>query len=68
MLSRDGRFVAFVSEATNLVAGDTNDSTDVFVRDLAAATTTRVSLAGDGLERSGQSGPRRRSFDFGRRR
>ena len=35
-LSRDGRFVVFVSDATNLVAGDTNDSTDVFVRDLSA--------------------------------
>jgi WD40-like Beta Propeller Repeat len=55
-LSRDGRFVVFVSDATNLVAGDTNASSDVFVRDLVAGTTARVSLAGDGLERSGQSG------------
>ena len=35
MLSADGRYVAFESEASNLVAGDTNDSIDVFVRDLA---------------------------------
>jgi len=68
-LSRDGRFVVFVSDATNLVAGDTNTSTDVFVRDLAADTTTRVSLAGDGLERSGQSGatPATSFEDFGQR-
>ncbi len=68
-LSRDGRFVVFVSDATNLVAGDTNASTDVFVRDLAADTTTRVSLAGDGLERSGQSGatPATSFEDFGQR-
>lgn len=32
-ISRDGRFVAFASDATNLVAGDTNGNTDVFVRD-----------------------------------
>jgi hypothetical protein len=32
-ISADGRFVAFISEASNLVAGDTNDTVDVFVRD-----------------------------------
>jgi len=56
VLSGDGRFVAFASRATNLVAGDTNASADVFVRDLAGASTTRVSLAADGLERAGDSG------------
>ena len=68
-LSRDGRFVVFVSDATNLVAGDTTASTDVFVRDLAADTTARVSLAGDGFERSGQSGatPATSFEDFGQR-
>jgi hypothetical protein len=55
-ISGDGRFVVFASQATNLVAGDTNGSTDVFVRDLVGASTTRVSLAEDGLERSGASG------------
>jgi Tol biopolymer transport system component len=43
-VSADGRFVAFVSEADNLVAGDTNQVADVFVRDLAAGVTTRVSV------------------------
>jgi len=68
-LSRDGRFVVFVSDASNLVAGDTNASTDVFVRDLGAASTARVSLAGDGLERTGQSGatPVTSFEDFGQR-
>src|SRR5207245_11479639 len=49
-LSADGRFVAFVSFATNLVAGDTNGATDVFVRDRQAGTTERVSVASDGTQ------------------
>jgi hypothetical protein len=56
VLSADGRFAAFESAASNLVAGDTNNSTDIFVRDLQAATTTRVSVAQDGSERVGDSG------------
>jgi len=36
--------VAFVSTATNIVAGDTNGAGDVFVRDLKSKTTERVSL------------------------
>ncbi len=44
-MSADGRFVAFQSEATDLVAGDFNDTTDVFVRDLQAGTTTLVSVS-----------------------
>jgi Tol biopolymer transport system component len=51
--SRDGRFVAFESDATNLVSGDTNGSTDIFVRDLTANTTARVSLSTDGAQRTG---------------
>jgi Tol biopolymer transport system component len=43
-LSADGRFVAFTSSATNLVAGDTNGVDDVFVRDRLLGTTERVSL------------------------
>ncbi len=49
-LSADGRYVAFDSDATNLVPGDTNGSTDVFVRDRQTGTTTRVSVATDGSE------------------
>ncbi len=43
-ISADGRFVAFESKATNLVPGDTNNSSDIFVRDTLANTTTRVSV------------------------
>ncbi|HEX7839423.1 MAG TPA: Ig-like domain-containing protein, partial [Kofleriaceae bacterium] len=47
-ISGDGRFVAFSSPATNLVAGDTNSVSDIFVRDLTAGTTTRVSVSSTG--------------------
>ena len=43
-VSDDGKFVVFESDATNLVAGDTNGENDLFVRDLVAGTTTRVSV------------------------
>jgi Tol biopolymer transport system component len=48
--SGDGRFTAFVSNASSLVAGDTNGRCDTFVRDAAAGTTTRVSLTSTGAE------------------
>lgn len=44
-VSADGRFVAFVSSATNLVPGDTNGFDDVFVRDTLLGTTTLASVA-----------------------
>lgn len=47
-ISADGRFVAFASDARNLVEGDTNLSTDVFVRDMETGTTTRVSQDSNG--------------------
>ena len=43
-ITPDGRYVVFVSEATNLVAGDLNGIADVFVRDLQAGTTVLVSV------------------------
>ena len=55
-LSADGRYVAFQSDATNLVAGDTNGVGDVFVHDRQTTTTTRVSVAsGGGLQGGGES-------------
>jgi Tol biopolymer transport system component len=54
-LSADGRFVAFASDATNLVAGDTNQTTDVFVRDTVAGTTGRVSVSSTGAQANGPS-------------
>ncbi|MEG3908587.1 calcium-binding protein [Microcoleus sp. w2-18bC1] len=47
-ISANGRFVAFRSDATNLVPGDTNDNPDIFVRDLLTNTTTRVSVGSAG--------------------
>ena len=47
-ISSDGRYVAFTSLASNLVDGDANDITDVFVRDLRAGTTSLVSLGASG--------------------
>lgn len=54
-LSADGRYVAFSSTATNLVAGDTNGSNDVFVRDRPLGTTVRVSVSSSGVESNGHS-------------
>lgn len=57
-ISGDGRYVAFDSTATNLVAGDTNGVRDVFVRDRQAGTTRRVSVRSDGAQATGaSSGP-----------
>jgi Tol biopolymer transport system component len=60
-ISADGRFVAFASQAGNLVPGDTNtcgsvipgSCPDVFVHDRQTGTTTRVSVASDGTEANG---------------
>jgi len=49
-ISSDGRYVLFDSWATNLVTNDTNGWPDIFVRDLHAIITTRVSLAQDGSQ------------------
>ena len=49
-ISGDGKFVVFSSDASNLVAGDTNGQSDVFVRDLAAGTTTRVSVGNNNVQ------------------
>ena len=54
-LSQTGRFVAFDSLATNLVAGDTNGVADVFVRDHTRGTTERVSIATDETQADGAS-------------
>ncbi|MBK8173117.1 MAG: hypothetical protein IPK60_22670 [Sandaracinaceae bacterium] len=56
-VSGDGRFVAFYSDANNLVPSDANGQTDAFVRDTMFGTTERVSLSSAGLELSGLSVP-----------
>jgi Tol biopolymer transport system component len=54
-ISKDGRYVAFASNATNLVPGDTNGFFDAFVRDRVAGRTTRVSVSSVGFEGDGDS-------------
>lgn len=54
-ISANGRYVAFESDAPNLVAPDTNAGRDVYVRDLSAGTTIRVSLADNDTQPAGQS-------------
>ena len=54
-ISADGRYVAFASEATNLVRGDTNGATDIFVHDRETGRTTRVTVASDGTQVNGDS-------------
>jgi WD40-like Beta Propeller Repeat len=49
-LSHDGRYVAFESSASNLVPGDTNNVSDIFVRDLVAKTIVRVSVNSNGVQ------------------
>lgn len=49
-ISADGRYVAFVSAATNLVISDTNQMSDTFVHDCLTGETTRVSVASDGTQ------------------
>ncbi|MEM9713997.1 MAG: hypothetical protein AAGA17_17390, partial [Actinomycetota bacterium] len=55
-ISDDGRYVAFQSEATDLVAGDGNGESDVFVHDRITTTTTRLSTGTGGAEADGGSG------------
>jgi Tol biopolymer transport system component len=61
-LSADGRFIAFESDASNLVSGDTNNATDVFLNDTCAgapagctASTTRLSVTLEGVQGNGAS-------------
>jgi Tol biopolymer transport system component len=49
-VSADGRFVAFVSHATNLVTGDSNNTGDVFVHDRQTGATGRISVASNGTQ------------------
>lgn len=62
-LAGNGSFVSFQSWADNLVTGDTNEKRDVFVRDLMAQTTFRVSLSSTGLEGNDNSNRPRISAD-----
>ena len=55
-ISADGRYVAFLSDATNLVAGDTNGVSDVFVHDRTTGATERASVSTGGTQSDGGCG------------
>lgn len=66
-ISHDGRYVAFASEASNLVSGtDVNGQSDIFIRDLVTLTTQVVSRSTSGALGFGESSEPRISGD-GRR-
>jgi Tol biopolymer transport system component len=52
-ISSDGRYVSFISDSPDLVANDTNDGRDVFLRDRRNGTTTRVNLTTTGGQADG---------------
>lgn len=54
-VSCDGNLIAFASTGSDLVAGDTNASYDVFVRDMQLGSTTRVSVDSAGAQGDGDS-------------
>ncbi len=58
-ISADGRYVAFESNASNLVTGDTNNSSDIFLRDTVTKTTTRISV-----DSNGQQGKEKRPSQY----
>ena len=55
-ISGNGRYVVFNSDATNLVAGDTNVAADIFLRDRLLGTTVRISNNANGSQSNGGSG------------
>lgn len=55
-ISDDGRYVAFISHASNLVRGDANQLPDVFVHDRATRATRRISVSSSGAEMVGGTG------------
>lgn len=54
-MSANGRYVAFESVATNLVSADTNEKSDIFLRDVMSNTTTLVSIGRNGEPANGDS-------------
>jgi Tol biopolymer transport system component len=54
-ISENGRYVAFSSRATNLVTSDTNEHSDIFVRDIEEGSTVRVSVGANGTQANADS-------------
>jgi len=57
LVADDGRYVVFASHATNLVAGDSNHKTDVFLRDRLLGRTFRISVSSGEAQANGASTP-----------
>jgi Concanavalin A-like lectin/glucanases superfamily/PA14 domain/FG-GAP-like repeat/RTX calcium-binding nonapeptide repeat (4 copies)/WD40-like Beta Propeller Repeat len=55
IISANGRYIAFRSAATNLVAGDTNNVEDIFVHDRLTSTTKRVNVSNTNIQANGSS-------------
>ncbi|MCH8025220.1 MAG: PD40 domain-containing protein [Chloroflexi bacterium] len=55
VISADGRFAAYPSDATNLVAGDTNGQRDIFLQEIASGDVERVNLSSSGGKSGGPS-------------
>lgn len=55
-ISDDGNLIVFKSDATNLVSSDTNSVTDIFLRNVSAGTTTRISVGVGNVQSNGFSG------------
>jgi hypothetical protein len=66
VISADGRYVAFTSAASNLVANDTNSTDDVFLRDLLTGTTMLVSVNKTGTASGNHASARARISADGR--
>ena len=56
-ITADGRYVAFTSDATNLVSGDTNGTSDAFVHDRQTGETARVSITDTGQQAAPRENP-----------
>ncbi len=54
-ISADGRYVAFATSSTNLVADDSNGLQDVFLKNLSTGALTRVSVSSSGVQGNGDS-------------
>src|SRR5687768_2536177 len=65
-VSRDGRYVAFVSADSNLLAGDTTIAMDVLVHDRQTGVTTRANLGPGGVKGNGETNAESAIFADGR--
>ena len=66
-ISRDGSVVAFTSAATNLVSGDINQATDVFITHVLGNTTSLVSSSASGIQGNSDSWDARPTLQDGAR-